>query len=87
MTIKAEIDLIKVQMEQVKAAIDCRQRLKTIYDLITELEIKVNVYIDNAGFAAIPNETKQALNRIYQMTLTLKTDIENDPAFEDLINF
>jgi len=87
MTIAAEISLIKDQMAQVKAAIDCRSRLKSIYDLITDLEKTVNVYIENTGFDAIPTETKQALNRIYQMMLTLKTAVENDPAFEDLINY
>ena len=87
MSISEEIAIIKNQMAQVKAAIDCRQRLKTIYDLIVDLERTVDVYIANTGFNDIPTETKQALNRIYQMMLTLKTAIEDDPAFEEIINY
>ena len=85
MSITEEINLIKEQMAQVKAAIECRNGLKGIYASINQLEGKVNRYIDNTGFDSIPAETKQALNRIYQMCLQLKTAIENDAAFEDLI--
>jgi len=87
MSIADEINLIKDQMAQVKAAIDCRSRLKSIYDLIVDLERTVDIYKANTGFDAIPVETKQALNRIYQMFLDLKTAVENDAAFEDLINY
>jgi len=87
MSISEEINLIKEQFEQVKAAIDSRQRLKACYDLIVSLERQVEIYKANTGFDAIPTETKQALNRIYQMFLTLKTAVENDPAFEEIINY
>jgi len=87
MSITEEINLIKEQFEQVKAAIDSRQRLKACYDLIVSLERQVEIYKANTGFDAIPTETKQALNRIYQMFLTLKTAVENDPAFEEIINY
>jgi len=87
MSISEEINLIKEQLQQVKAAIDCRERLKACYDLIVSLERQVEIYKANTGFDAIPTETKQALNRIYQMFLTLKTAVENDPAFEEIINY
>ena len=87
MSISEEINLIKEQFEQVKAAIDSRQRLKACYDLIVSLERQVEIYKANTGFDAIPTETKQALNRIYQMFLILKTAVENDPAFEEIINY
>jgi len=87
MAITDELNLIKNQMAQVKAAIDCRNQISHIYISLVQLEDKVNYYIANAGFNTIPSETKQALNRIYQMILTLKTAIENDPAFNELINF
>ena len=87
MSISEEINLIKEQISQVKAAIDCRKRLKAGYDLILELEKLVDYYKANTGFDTIPTETKQALNRIYNMFLQLKTAIENDPAFEEIINY
>jgi len=87
MSIREEIDLIKDEMSQMKAAIDCRSRMEGLYDLIVELERVVDVYKANTGFDAIPTETKTALNRIYQMFLTLKTAIEADAAFDDLIKF
>jgi len=87
MSISDEIQTIKDQMNQVKAAIDCRAMLNGIYTNLVSLETKVNYYKANTGFDLIPTETKQALNRIYQMCLQLKTAIENDPDFEELINY
>ena len=49
MSITEEIDSIKEQMAQVKAAIECRNGLKGIYASINQLEGKVNRYIDNTG--------------------------------------
>lgn len=87
MSIASEIQTIKNQIGQIRAAIDCRGQLSGIYHGIKGLEVKVNEYQSNGGFDLIPTETKVALNRIYQMCLTLKTAIENDPDFEELINY
>ena len=87
MSITSEIQTIKDQLAQLRAAVDCRADLNGIYTSICALETKVEMYKANTGFDAIPTETKQALNRIYQMFLTLKTAVENDPAFEEIINY
>lgn len=85
MSIESEIDAIIAEQEQLKAAIDVRQRLSEIYNSIKILDDKVTYYKANTGFDDIPTETKTALNRIYQMNLTLKTAIEADAAFDPLI--
>ena len=85
MSIQSEIEAIQAQREQLKAAIDIRQRLSEIYNSVVELEKRVIYYTANTGFEDIPPETKQALNRIYQMNLQLKTAIEADVAFDPLI--
>ena len=87
MSISDEIQQAKDQIDQLKAAVDCRARLNGIYTNITALETKVNYYKANTGFDLIPAETKAALNRIYQMCLTLKGAIEADQDFEELINY
>ena len=87
MSIVDEIQAIKNELSQLRAAIDCRGNMHGIYTSIGFLETKVDFYKANTGFDSIPTETKEALNRIYQMFLQLKTAIENDPAFEELINY
>ena len=87
MSIESEINQIKEERTQLNAAIDCRNHMKGLYSSIRGLDDKVNYYKNNTGFDTIPTETKTALNRIYQKFLQLKAAIEDDPAFDILINY
>jgi len=85
MTIAEDFAQIREQQEQLKAAGDVRRRLSKIYAAVENLDETVEYYKANTGFDDIPTDTKQALNRFYQLTLTLKTDFEADADFVPVI--
>ena len=87
MSITDEILSIKELQSQIRATIDCRMSLVSLYGETKNLETMVENYKSDGKFNDIPVEIKTALNRFYQMFLQLKAAIENDPAFSELIDY
>ena len=85
MTILEDFEQIQSELEQIKAAIDVRRRLSRLYAEIVQLDDQVEYYKANTGFDDIPADTKAALNRFYQLTLTCKTAFEADTDFAVII--
>lgn len=85
MAIKDELDTIADELDQLKAAIEIRKRMRDIYRRLKVLVEKVTYYQAEAGFDDIPPETKAALTRFYQMCRQVKTAFENDADFNPLI--
>lgn len=86
MSVASEKIIIDQKTTEFKAFYEVQKMLKKIYKCILRTESKVNAYKESGLFNSIPTDTKAAYNRLYQLSLGLKTDFESDADFDELID-
>ena len=87
MAIQDELVFIESKLNEAMAFYEIRRQINGVYSNCVALEQKIIAYQADGLFDSIPIDTKQAYNRLYQLTQQLKAAIENDPDFEVLINY
>ena len=85
MSTETELSDIENQLRQLMVAGKARNKISSIYSGLFYLETFIVDALGAGTFELIPTETKQALNRMYQLCLTLKAAMEADPDFAALI--
>ncbi len=85
MTISDELLAMEQKKNEVKVFYQVKNTIEGVYFNIAGLQDAVTQAQADGLFVSVPTETKQAYNRLYQLILQLKSAMESDPAFTDLI--